>query len=317
MTEEKNNKLIIITGPTAAGKTDLSIGLAKLLDGEIISADSMQVYKGMDIGTAKIKPEEMQGVKHHLIDVFEPEHGMNVAEFKSLAKAAILDIQSRGKLPIMVGGNGFYIRAVLYDTEFEAEEGNPHREELTKLSETPEGCIKLYEMLQREDPEAAANIHPNNIKRVIRALEFKLNTGKLISRHNVTERDKESPYDFTYFVLTMNRDKLYQRIDRRVDIMVEEGLIDEVKGLMDRGLTEDHVSMQAIGYKEIYQYLSGVLTKDEAIELLKKNTRHFAKRQLTWFRHEKDVTWIDKDSFGNDEEILEYMSKIIMNREEK
>ena len=300
-------KLIIITGPTAAGKTELSIKLAKKLDGEIISADSMQVYKTMDIGTAKIKPAEMQGVPHHLIDVFEPEHGMNVAEFKSLAKAAIDDIHSRGKTPILVGGTGFYIQAVLYDTEFEKEEENSTRAELTALSQTPDGRAKLYEMLKEEDPEAAEKIHPNNIKRVIRALEFKANTGGKISEHNTTEKQKESPYDFTYFVLTMDRNKLYERIDKRVDIMLEEGLVDEAKRLMERGLTEEHISMQAIGYKEIYQYLTGRMSLDEAVELLKKNTRHFAKRQLTWFRHERAVTWIDKDEFKCEDDILKYM----------
>ena len=304
-------KLVIITGPTAAGKTELSIGLAKKLNGEIISADSMQVYKGMDIGTAKIKEAEMQGIVHHLIDVFEPEHGMNVAEFKSLAKAAIEDIHSRGKLPILVGGTGFYIRAVLYDTEFEAEETNSFREELSQLAETAEGREKLFAMLHEEDPEAAENIHPNNIKRVIRALEFKHNTGGKISEHNVTEKQKESPYDFTYFVLTMNRDKLYARIEKRIDIMLEEGLVDEVKGLIERGLTEDHVSMQAIGYKEIYQYLVGRMSLPEAVELLKKNTRHFAKRQLTWFRHEREVTWVDKDEYKDESEILDFMIRNI------
>ena len=304
-------KLVIITGPTAAGKTELSIGLAKKLNGEIISADSMQVYKGMDIGTAKIKEAEMQGIVHHLIDVFEPEHGMNVAEFKSLAKAAIEDIHSRGKLPILVGGTGFYIRAVLYDTEFEAEETNSFREELSQLAETAEGREKLFAMLREEDPEAAENIHPNNIKRVIRALEFKHNTGGKISEHNVTEKQKESPYDFTYFVLTMNRDKLYARIEKRIDIMLEEGLVDEVKGLIERGLTEDHVSMQAIGYKEIYQYLVGRMSLPEAVELLKKNTRHFAKRQLTWFRHEREVTWVDKDEYKDESEILDFMIRNI------
>ena len=302
-TINKSNKppLVIITGPTAAGKTDLSIFLAKELDGEIISADSMQVYQTMDIGTAKIKPEEMQGVRHHLIDVFPPEHGMNVAEFKELAKAAIEDITSRGKLPIIVGGTGFYIQAVLYDIDFTAEEDNTYRDELSALGETEEGRQKLYEMLKTEDPKAAEEIHPNNVRRVIRALEFKRNTGKPISEHNAQERAKESPYDFMYFVINMNRDTLYKRIDKRVDIMLKEGLIDEVHGLLSRGLNEEHVSMQGIGYKEICQYLRGELTKEESIELLKQNTRHFAKRQLTWFRRERDVIWVDKDSFDSED----------------
>ncbi len=302
-TINKSNKppLVIITGPTAAGKTDLSIFLAKELDGEIISADSMQVYQTMDIGTAKIKPEEMQGVTHHLIDVFPPEHGMNVAEFKELAKAAIADITGRGKLPIIVGGTGFYIQAVLYDIDFTAEEDNTYRDELSALGETEEGRQKLYEMLKTEDPKAAEEIHPNNVRRVIRALEFKRNTGKPISEHNAQERAKESPYDFMYFVINMNRDTLYKRIDKRVDIMLKEGLIDEVHGLLSRGLNEKHVSMQGIGYKEICQYLRGELTKEESIELLKQNTRHFAKRQLTWFRRERDVIWVDKDSFDSED----------------
>ena len=303
--DQNKPPLVIITGPTAAGKTDLSIRLAKELEGEIISADSMQVYKGMDIGTAKIMPEEMQGVRHHLIDVFPPEHGMNVAEFKELAKAAIEDITSRGKLPIIVGGTGFYIQAVLYDIDFTAEEDNSYRDELSKLADTEEGREKLYAMLKDEDPKAAEEIHPNNVRRLIRALEFKKNTGKPISEHNAEERAKESPYDFMYFVINMNRDILYKRIDKRVDIMLDNGLIEVVRSLMDSGLNESHVSMQGIGYKEICEYIRGRLTKEEAIDLLKQNTRHFAKRQLTWFRREREVIWADKDAFNTEEAFQE------------
>ena len=299
--------LIILTGPTAAGKTDISIKLAKAIGGEIISADSMQVYKRMDIGTAKIMPDEMQGVPHHLIDVLEPTEPFNVAVFKELAVKATEEIYSRGNVPIIVGGTGFYIQALLYDISFNNEESDGYREELEKEAAEEGGTEALYEKLREIDPASCEIIHKNNVKKVIRALEFYHYNGYPISKHNETERAKESVFDSKYFVLTMDRAKLYERIEKRVDIMVDNGLVDEVKGLMEEGLDDSYISMQGIGYKEIYDHLIGKTTLEEAIYNIKQNTRHFAKRQMTWFRRERDVIFIDKDKFNNDSEIVEYI----------
>lgn len=301
-------KLIVLTGPTAVGKTSASIGLAKAIGGEIISADSMQVYRHMDIGSAKITPEEMDGVKHHLIDVLDPSEAFNVVTFQQMAKAAMEEIYSAGHIPIVVGGTGFYIQALLYDIDFtEEDNATRYREELEELAKT-RGKDYLYEQLQQVDPEGAAAIHPNNVKRVIRALEYYRNTGGKISEHNEASHQKESPYDFTYFVLDMNREELYRRIDKRVDIMIEQGLVDEVKALAANGATRDMVSMQGLGYKEILDYLDGGITLEEAIYRIKRDSRHFAKRQLTWFRRERDVTWVHKEDFDMEEaRILEFM----------
>ncbi|MBP5266382.1 MAG: tRNA (adenosine(37)-N6)-dimethylallyltransferase MiaA [Lachnospiraceae bacterium] len=301
-------KLIVLTGPTAVGKTSASIGLAKAIGGEIISADSMQVYRHMDIGSAKITPEEMEGVKHHLIDVLDPSEAFNVVTFQQMAKAAMEEIYAAGHIPIVVGGTGFYIQALLYDIDFtEEDDATQYREELEELAKT-RGKDYLYEQLQQVDPEGAAAIHPNNVKRVIRALEYYRNTGGKISEHNEASHQKESPYDFTYFVLDMNREELYRRIDKRVDIMIEQGLVDEVKTLAANGATRDMVSMQGLGYKEILDYLDGEITLEEAIYRIKRDSRHFAKRQLTWFRRERDVTWVHKEDFDMEEaRILEFM----------
>lgn len=303
-----NKPLIILTGPTAAGKTDISIKLAKRIGGEIISADSMQVYKRMNIGTAKITPEEMQGVKHHLIDVLEPTEPFNVAVFKELASKAADEIYERGNIPIIVGGTGFYIQALLYDINFSAEKSDGYREELEKEAEVY-GSAKLFEKLRAVDPASCDVIHPNNVKKVIRALEFYHYNGYPISKHNETERAKESVFDSKYYVLTMDRAKLYDRIERRVDIMIDNGLVDEVRSLITEGLDDSYISMQGIGYKEIYEYLKGTSTLDEAVYNIKQNTRHFAKRQMTWFRREKDVIFINKDEYSNDDEIVDYISK--------
>jgi len=300
--------MIILTGPTAAGKTELSLKLAERLGGEIISADSMQVYRGMDIGTAKITRDEMRGIPHHLIDVLEPEEDFNVAVFKDMAKAAAEDIISGGHVPIVVGGTGFYIQALLYDISFNEEADDGYRLELEKLAETESGRIELYELLTEIDKPSTEKIHANNIKRVIRALEFYHHNGYPISEHNESERQRETAYDSRYFVLTMDRQRLYERINLRVDMMMEAGLVDEVRGLIDRGLSpEKNVSMQGIGYKEMYDYLTGKITRDAAVETIKQNTRHFAKRQLTWFRRERDVIWVDKDTFMDEDSILEYI----------
>lgn len=300
--------LIILTGATAVGKTKLSIELAKAVNGEIISADSMQVYKHMDIGSAKIKKEEMCGVPHHLIDVLEPDEEFHVVRFQEMAKQAMEEIYAKGKVPILAGGTGFYIQAVVKDIDFSKEtEKSPVREELEKLAEE-KGCAYLHERLQQVDPKSAEKIHANNVKRVIRALEYFELTGKPISLHNEEEAAKESPYNVAYFVLNDVRERLYERIDARVDAMLQEGLVEEVSGLAKKGYTKDMVSMQGLGYKEILSYLDGSYTLDEAVYILKRDTRHFAKRQLTWFKREKDVIWVNKQDFHYEEnEILNYI----------
>lgn len=298
--------LVILTGPTAVGKTALSIMLAKAIGGEIISADSMQVYRYMDIGTAKIKPEETEGVPHHLIDVLNPTENFNVTAFQTMAKQAINEIYSRGRIPIVTGGTGFYIQSLLYDISFEETEVSSYRQELTAYYEAY-GAHALHEELKKVDPVSYEEIHENNVKRVIRALEFYHDTGYPISEHNKAQRQKESPYNFEYFVLNDDREVLYRRIEKRIDIMMEQGLIEEVQGLLDYGCQPDMVSMQGLGYKEIISYLNGESSLEEAVYILKRDTRHFAKRQLTWFRREKEVTWVDRTAFSSEEEILEYM----------
>lgn len=315
----KKKPLIILTGPTAVGKTKASIGLAKAVDGEIISADSMQVYRHMDIGSAKIKPEEMEGIPHHLIDVLEPDDEFHVVKFQQLAKKAMREIWERGHIPIVTGGTGFYIQALLYDIDFdENEKEDACRKELEAYTRE-HGAEALHEKLALVDPASAEMIHPNNIKRVIRALEFYEQTGKRISEHNETQRQRESPYAFAYFVLTDDRAHLYERINRRVDQMIEEGLVNEVQALKDKGYTKQLVSMQGLGYKEILDYLDGNCTLEEAIYTIKRDTRHFAKRQLTWFKRERDVIWINKQSFGYEAELIldEMLSKLPWKAEKK
>lgn len=301
-------KLVILTGPTAVGKTALSVALAKKIGGEIISADSMQVYRGMDIGSAKVTAEEMQGVPHFLIDEFDPAEEFHVVRFQEYAKRYIREIQERGHIPILVGGTGFYIQAVLYDIDF-TENGSDHsyREELEALAKE-RGAEYLHTMLASVDPASAEAIHANNVKRVIRALEFYQETGERISEHNEEERQKASPYQFAYFVLNDARDRIYANIDYRVDLMLEHGLVDEVRHLQAQGCTRDMVSMQGLGYKEILDYLDGRCSYEEAVRVLKRDTRHFAKRQLTWFRRERDVIWVNKQEIGYEpEQLLAYM----------
>jgi tRNA dimethylallyltransferase len=304
--------LIILTGPTAVGKTTLSVRLAKAIGGEIISADSMQVYRRMNIGSAKITKEEMMGIPHHLIDVLEPNEEFNVTVFQEMAKAALKEIYSRGNIPIVAGGTGFYIQALLNDIDFtENGEDTSIREELEALAEE-KGAEYLHGMLLAIDPDSAEQIHANNIKRVIRAIEYYRQTGECISEHNKREREKKSPYDFLYYVVNTDRDILYQRIDKRVDQMVDQGLLEEVKELKASGCTRDMVSMQGLGYKEILDYLQGDCTISEAIYLLKRDTRHFAKRQITWFKRERDVRWLNLPDFSYDlDKVLESMVKEI------
>lgn len=310
---ENKTPLVIVTGPTASGKTALSVSLAKRINGEIISADSMQVYRGMDIGTAKATPLETEGIAHHMIDILEPGEDFNVCIFTDLSKKAIGDITGRGKISVVAGGTGFYIHALLYDCGFEEEVSEEH-EKVRRRYEgilRNEGPDKLYSLLENTDPASAAAIHKNNTKRVIRALEYYELTGKRISEHNEENRRKESPYNFACFVLDMPRDVLYQRIDRRVDIMRESGLTDEVRALAKRGLSVSDNSMQAIGYRQLLMYLNGELTEDEAYEKIKLETRHFAKRQLTWFRREPDAIFISEDEYRGNDAKLEFILKTL------
>ncbi len=301
--------LIILTGPTAAGKTALSIGLAEALNGEIISADSMQVYRHMDIGTAKIKPGQMKGIRHYLIDELDPCEEFSAAVFKERCQRYMEEIYSRGKVPILAGGTGFYIQSVLYSVDFSATEADSsYREELAAFAERM-GNGALHERLAVVDREAAEAIHPNNVKRVIRALEYYKQTGRKISEHNEEQRKKESDYKFRYYVLSLPREILYERINRRVDLMKEEGLTQEVQGLLKMGCTREMVSMQGLGYKEIIDALEGRDTLEHAYERIKQETRHFAKRQFTWFRRERDVTWLHKELFSGEEELLQYCIK--------
>lgn len=296
--------LFILAGPTAVGKTDISIKLAKKLNGEIISADSMQIYKYMDIGSAKITKEEMQGVPHYLIDVVEPHENFNVSEYKKMTQESINNILGRGKLPMLVGGTGLYINSLIYNYDFtEAGNDEEYRSYLQSLAET-EGKEYVHGLLKDVDMESFNRLYPNDLKRVIRALEVYKLTGKTISEFNEENDIYDIPYNVFYFVLNMDREKLYDRINRRVDIMLEQGLIDEVKKLKSMGYTADMQSMKGIGYKEILYYLDGNISLDEAIYLIKKGSRNYAKRQLTWFRKDKRVIWIDKDQFNNEDEIV-------------
>ena len=306
--------LIILTGPTAVGKTALSIQLAKAIGGEIISADSMQVYQYMDIGSAKIRRDEMDGVPHYLVDVLKPEEEFHVVRFQEMAKEAMEKIYANNHIPIIVGGTGFYIQALLYDSTFEDDESDyEYRNYLQGIADT-KGAEVLHDMLKEADPESAEAIHANNVKRVIRALEFYKTTGRKISEHNNEQRAKESPYNFCYFVLNDKREILYDRINRRVDIMFDNGLLDEVKHLSDMGLVKDDVAMQGIGYKEVFDYLEGRCDEAGLREMIKQDTRHFAKRQLTWFRREPSVTWVDFSRIRR-EDALSYMLEQLKEKE--
>ncbi len=315
MRETEKKPLIILTGPTAVGKTKASIGLAKAIGGEIISADSMQVYRQMDIGSAKIAREEMDGIPHYLIDVLDPEEEFHVVRFQQMAKAAMEEIYSKGKIPIVVGGTGFYIQALLYDIDFTENERDAAYRRQLETAAKEKGAAYLHAQLAAVDPKAAQEIHANNVKRVIRALEFYEQTGERISEHNERERQKESPYQFCYFVLNDKRECLYDRIDKRVDQMIQNGLVEEVRRLKERGCTKQMVSMQGLGYKEIFAYLEGDCSLSEAVYIIKRDTRHFAKRQLTWFKRERDVIWIQKDAFAyDDEKILQNLLEVIRER---
>ena len=306
MSTNTKKPLVILTGPTAVGKTALSIELAKRIQGEMVSADSIQVYKGMDIGSAKITKEEMCGIPHYLIDVLDPKEDFNVVRFKQMAMQALDEIYQKNKIPIVVGGTGFYIQALLYDIDFENTEISDYRKEL-ELYEKEHGAYALHERLKEIDPVSYEKIHANNVKRVIRALEFYHDTGYHISRHNETQKQKESPYRFVYFVLNDDRQKLYHRIDSRIDQMLDQGLLKEVKSLLDDGCTGDMVSMQGLGYKEFIPYFEGKCSLEDAVTILKRDTRHFAKRQLTWFRREKSVCWLNREDYKTETDLLNAM----------
>ena len=304
--------LIVLTGPTAVGKTKLSIALAKAVGGEIISADSMQVYKSMDIGSAKIKKEEMDGVPHYLVDGLEPDEEFHIVKFQQMAKEAMEKIYANGHIPILVGGTGFYIQAIVKDIDFTENEENTEVRAKWEQYAKDFGAEALHAELAKIDPKSAETIPTGNVKRVVRALEFYELSGKRISEHNEEQKAKGSPYNFAYFVLNDHRNLLYDRIEKRIDEMLEEGLVEEVQGLKDRGFTRNMVSMQGLGYKEILDYLDGTLTLEEAVYILKRDTRHFAKRQLTWFRREPEVSWINKYEYDyNDEKILAAMMTVL------
>ena len=305
--------LVILAGPT--GKTELSIRLAKRINGAIISADSMQVYKYMDIGSAKIMPDEMEGVKHYLIDELDPSDEFNIVRFQQMAKDALKEIYANGQIPIVAGGTGFYIQALLYDIDFTHQDSDEaFRKEMADYA-AEYGAEALHEKLKEIDPVSYKTIHANNTKRVIRALEYYRMTGQPISAHNEQEHQKVSPYNFAYFVLTDDRKHLYDRIDYRVDLMMKKGLVDEVKNLYDMGYHKDMVSMQGLGYKELLSYLDGECSLEEAVYIIKRETRHFAKRQLTWFRRERDVIWLDKSSYQyNDQRILTDMCRMLQEK---
>ena len=315
---EKNNgkkpPLVIITGPTAVGKSAASVLLAKRIGAEIISADSMQVYRGMDIGTAKITPEEMAGVRHHLIDVLEPEEPFDVVRFQTLAREAIRQIIGRGKIPVLAGGTGFYIQAVLYDIDFSEEETDHSLRRELEETAARIGKEAFHDLLKEVDPESAIAIPAGNVKRVVRALEYYRKNGKPISAHNQEQRQKESVYNSVYFVLTDEREKIYARIDQRVDEMIRNGLPEEVAALRERGCTKEMISMQGIGYRQILDWLDGECTLEEACERVKKETRHFAKRQLTWFRREKDVIWLEKKDFASPDALIGHMTEILVQK---
>ncbi|MDO4477737.1 MAG: tRNA (adenosine(37)-N6)-dimethylallyltransferase MiaA [Lachnospiraceae bacterium] len=297
-TDKKKIPLIVIAGPTACGKSETAVELARRINGEIISADSMQVYRHMDIGSAKVTFEEMMGVPHHMIDVADPTDSFDVVRYAAMAKACIYDIHARGRIPVLCGGTGFYIQAVVRDINFEENGSLPeYREELWHFAEE-NGNEALHEKLKAVDERSAAIIHPNNVKRVIRALEYFRETGRSIAEHNEEAAKVPSPYDLHFFVLTDDRAYLYDKIEKRVDFMMTAGLLDEVMFLQAMGLTKDMVSMQGLGYKEMLSYLDGSTTLDEAVTILKRDTRHYAKRQITWFKREQNTTWVDLRDFN-------------------
>ena len=287
----EKKKLVVIIGPTAVGKTKLSIDLAHRLDGEIISGDSMQIYKGMDIGTAKISVNEMEGIRHHLLDIKSPEEDFSVAEFQANVRPLIKKIANQAKTPMIVGGTGLYIQSVLYDYQFTENPSDPEYRSKLEAELKDKGAQAIHQLLGKIDPESAEKIHPNNSRRVVRALEVFHCTNKTMSEY-INSQEQEPLYDVALIGLTMDREILYDRINQRVELMIKQGLLEEVKELYDKGIRNTQ-AIQAIGYKEIYDYFDGKMTYDEAIHQLKQNSRRYAKRQLTWFRNKMEVKWFD------------------------
>lgn len=306
--------LIVLAGPTAVGKTELSVRLAERIGGEIISADSMQVYRGMDIGSAKATEEERRGIPHYLLDILDPSEEFHVVAFQEAAREAMKKIYANGHIPILTGGTGFYIQAITRDIDFTETGGDPaFRRELEQMAAEGRGQ-ELYERLRAVDPEAAQEIHPNNHKRVIRALEYAHYSGEKISEHNRRERERSSPYRLLYLVLSRDRQELYRRIDRRVDLMMENGLLDEVRALREKGYDRSLVSMQGLGYKELLACLDGECTLEEAVYTIKRDTRHFAKRQLTWFKRESDAVWLAWEDYPTEEAMLNEILRLMQER---
>ncbi|MGC2872966.1 tRNA (adenosine(37)-N6)-dimethylallyltransferase MiaA [Ihubacter sp. rT4E-8] len=307
-----NREIIVICGPTAVGKTEYAIEVALAFNGEIVSCDSMQLYKYMDIGSAKPTVDERARVRHHLVDQIDPLKPFSAAKYQQLAKEAIQDIFQRGKVPVIAGGTGLYLNALLYDMDFSTPPGDPSLRSALYMIAEKEGAEVLHMRLSRLDAEAAERIHPNNIKKVVRAIEAAQSGGKIKD----FAADLTPTSDYTAAMICLNRDRaeLYDRINRRVDLLIEDGLLNEVEGLLDMGLDEGDISMKGIGYKEIIGYFHGQYTLDEAIDLVKKNTRHYAKRQLTWFKRYKDMKWFNISSYKNDKCCQEDICKWLQNR---
>ena len=307
---KNKENLFILLGPTAIGKTEVSISLAQKMKGEIISADSMQIYKYMDIGSAKVTKEEMDGVKHHLVDILYPDEEFTVANYKSKAKQLIAELNSENKIPIVAGGTGLYINSLVYDLNFtEVPPNEEFRRKLEIIAEQ-KGNEYIHERLENIDEESSKKISPNDQKRVIRALEIYEVTGKTMSEYNKDFRKPVEAYNLVMIGLNMDRARLYERINQRVDIMIERGLIEEVKSILAKGYNKDLVSMKGIGYKEIIMYLENIITLEESIELIKQKSRNYAKRQLTWFRRDDRIKWIDLDNYSEKQsltrEIIEF-----------
>lgn len=304
-------KLVIIAGPTAVGKSECAVELSKQINGEVISADSMQVYRSMDVGTAKITEEEMHGIRHYGIDILDPDENYDVTEFVSMAHQAMDEIYSRNKIPVLCGGTGFYIQALAYDIDFGEEQVDlDYRSKLQDFADR-NGQEALHEKLCEVDPESALAIPAGNVKRVIRALEYYKNHGTKISAHNKIERQRKSPYELYFFVLTDERVRLYQRIDKRVDRMMADGFLDEAGKIYHMIGDKDCTAAKAIGYRELFSFFKGECSLEEAVEKIKQDTRHFAKRQLTWFRRYPEVIWVDRQLYNTTEQIVDYMKKQI------
>ena len=302
------NKIVAVAGPTAVGKTKFAIEIAKKFNGEIVSCDSMQLYKYMDIGSAKPTEEEIAQVKHHLIDFIDPRDDFSVAQYQSLAKKAIKDILNQEKLPVISGGTGLYLNSIIYEMDFsQSYRDIDYRKELEHIA-AQQGSQALHNMLERADKEASLSIHPNNTKKIIRALErIHQGEGKIKAFKDIKQETRD--YDTVIIGLTRNRQELYERINQRVDVLMQTGLLDEVKALLDKGLTPEHISMKAIGYKEIMDYFLGKYDLETAVDKVKKNTRHYAKKQLTWFRRYDKIKWYNISDFNDDEDALESIVK--------